>query len=371
MRVAIIHPWLPQYRKQFFEDLVSIGESRGFRIDVFHGAPPPEWGERGDSVHSSVVRPMRTRFIRVGERSLVLKSLRDFRRMGPYDLVVVEQGVRNLETVQLLLERQPLAFWGHGKTYTKRVSRLQEWLKILLTRRGRWFFAYTQGGADQVIAHRFPPERVTVVQNSIDTTSMHRDLSSVSALDVEQFKERYALRSKTALFIGGLDGSKRLNFLLKSADLAYSRDNDFRLVVVGNGSDRDIVEAASRTRSWLSYCGSLFGKEKATALRACEVISMPGRVGLVAVDSFAAERPIVTTNWEWHAPEYEYLESGKNSIVSADDEVSYANALVRILNDPDSLANLRQECRADSSVYTLNSMVENFLEGLELFRQAQ
>ena len=236
MRVAIIHPWFPQYRREFFERLVGRAALEGIRVDVFHGDPPPEWQERGDAVETDYARALPTRFIPVRGRSLVLKDLTAVRRTGPYDLIVVEQAVRNLETYRLLAGSGRLAFWGHGRTYTESVSRAQERLKQWLTRRGEWFFSYTPGGVQAVTAAGFDSARTTVVQNTLDTTALKADLAAVTDGEVADFRRAHGLTAHTALFIGGLDAPKRIPFLLAAADVAHARDPRFRLVIAGKGA---------------------------------------------------------------------------------------------------------------------------------------
>jgi glycosyltransferase involved in cell wall biosynthesis len=91
---------------------------------------------------------------------------------------------------------------------------------------------------------------------------------------------------------------------------------------------------------------------------------MPGRVGLCAVDSFALRTPVVTTNWPWHAPEFEYLENGRNAVVTPDDPMAYASAVQELLNDRSRLASLREACRRDAAHYTIDGMAARFCDGL-------
>lgn len=366
MKVAILHPWFPQYRKAFFDRLIKIAAEKGVAIDVFYGSPPPEWRERGDSISEEYAFPLPTRFIKVGKRNLIFKSPALIWKRGPYDLIILEQAVRNLEAYILVLRNQgaQIAFWGHGRTYTERVGRLQEKLKLLLTKRGAWFFAYTDGGAAAVISAGFPAEHVSVVQNSVDTASLIAALAQVSTEDREEFSVQHDLQGKTGLFIGGLDSSKRLEFLLAAAELAYAEDPQFRLLVAGSGSEAEFIKSMAATRSWMSYLGPLFGADKATAIAVSQVFLMPGRVGLVAVDSFASGRPIITTKWDLHAPEFEYLSDGQDAIITADEEIAYANAIVATLNDSEELKRLQENARSSASIYTVSRMADNFLTGL-------
>jgi len=371
MRVAIIHPWFPQYRKAFFDRLLELGHAEGIHVDIFHGSPPPEWQERGDSVSEEYATRMKTKFFRFRGKNLVYKSPNTVWKRGPYDLLILEQAVRNLETYAFLLRRQGahIAFWGHGKTYTNATGKTQERFKELLTRRGRWFFSYTKGGRAAVTAAGFPANRITVVQNSVDSTELKKAISKITASSKQAFIEKYDLRAKTGLFIGGLDASKRLNFLLEAADRAHELDQDFRLIFVGSGSHQYLVEQAAAMRPWIIYLGSLFGDEKALAMAAAEVLLMPGRVGLVAVDSFASGTPIVTTNWTLHAPEFEYLEAGHNAIVTENNINAYACAIVETLNDAEMLISLKTSALKSSEAYSVENMAANFIQGLTAMKE--
>lgn len=370
MRVAIIHPWLPQYRVPFFERLADDAQLAGIAVHTFHGAVPLEWKSRGDSRNDPRFVELPTRHLKFRRsRSLNYKHVKALGDLRSYDLIVLEQAVRNLETYELMARNAPVAFWGHGKTYTKQVSGPQERLKMWLTMRGSWFFSYTMGGAEAVANAGFPAERITVVRNSIDTSAMRASIDSLEQKEIAAFESTHDLRGKTALFIGGLDASKRLPFLIDAAAIAGARDPDFRLLLAGDGNDRPLVVEASRRCPHIRYLGPVHGAEKALAISASQVLAMPGRVGLVAVDSFASGRPIMSTDWPWHAPEFEYL-TASNAVVVEDDVAAYADALVRTLADAQLLKSLQDECRAESHSYSISRMSANFVAGLVAFRES-
>lgn len=365
MKVAIIHPWFPQYRRAFFDRLVSDAEQAGMDVHIYHGDPPPEWKERGDSVSAPYATHLPTRFFRIGHRSLAFKDTAPLRRRGPYDLIVLEQAVRNLETYSVLAQNWgTVAFWGHGQTRTTAVTPAQERVKEWLTGRGAWFFAYTDKGADAVRRLGFSGDRVTVVRNSIDTAALEADIRALAPDDLTAFREKNDLSGRTGLFIGGLDHSKRLPFLLEAAEHIHEADENFRLLIAGNGGEAELVRAAARTRKWIRYLGPLSGKNKALALAASDALMMPGRVGLVAVDSLVAAVPIVTTDWPFHAPEFDYLKPGTTAVVTDDSTAAYATGVTELLSDRARLDAMRRACHTESDSYSVQHMSEQFVQGL-------
>lgn len=367
-RIAIIHPWLPQYRTQFFLRLEQLLKQDGVELHVYYGDTPPEWAARNDTDAGSIGAKLPTRFFSLGGRSLVLKSIRQLIAHAPYDALILEQAVRNLETYGLILRGRRLAqcraYWGHGRTYTENRSPLEERLKLELTKRSDWFFGYTPAGVRHLVDNGFPAARTTVVLNSMDSAALAESLANVTAEEVAAFDAEHDLHGKTALYIGGLDAAKRLDFLLESADYAHSRDPLFRLLVVGAGSQSEWLKESGRSRPWLKILGASSGYTKCLAFHAAQLLAIPGRVGLVAVDSLATGVPIITTKWPFHAPEFEYLESGRTCYVANNTVEDYGTALLRTLNSPELLAELSTGCKSEAPRYTIENMASNFAEGV-------
>ncbi|WP_407709933.1 glycosyltransferase family 4 protein [Arthrobacter nitrophenolicus] len=365
-KVVILQEYVPTYREPLFRRLIQLGEANGIAISVAAGHPEGSQSRRGDVSGADFVLPLRQREIRIAGKRVV------FRRIKPIidgaDLVVVEQARRNLDAYGLLLSRERfprVALWGHGKDYVKPATAVDARLQKFLTLRSDWFFAYTRSGADAVKDLGFPADKITTLSNSVDTTSLVRDASSITENELVDFRASLGLTEKVAVFVGGLDSSKRIPFLLEAAAIAHSLDSEFRLLVVGDGDQRALVEDFSKRNRAIVYLGPLHGKDKAKALLSGSVIAMPGRVGLVAVDSFALGRPIVTTTWPWHAPEYDYLQPGLDSLAITDDVRSYGEGLSGLVSDKVRLLQLQRNCRDKASDYTIEAMADRFLAGIK------
>lgn len=365
--VVILQEYVPQYRIPFFERLIALGAASSINIKVAAGQPNDKQNKRQDSVLAGFISPIRQREFSFGRRRIVIRRTRTVIKAA--DLIIMEQARRNLDAYRLLLKpwrSRKICLWGHGKDFVLSPSWFSRNLLTRLTNAAYWFFAYTEGSRAAVVAAGFPAAHTTVVRNSIDTGELQDQLLEVTDEEVAEVRRHYQLTSSTAVFIGGLDESKRLPFLFRAGKLAYEKDADFRLVVIGSGAQKDYVEAVAIKEPWLRYLGPRFGREKALAIAASQVICMPGRVGLIAVDSFAAGRPIVTTTWPWHGPEFEYLLHGRTCLVTADSEEAYAAELVTLLQDRERLAVMQDSCRASRAEYSIDAMASRFLEGIQL-----
>jgi glycosyltransferase involved in cell wall biosynthesis len=364
IKIAIIHPGMPNYRLSFFEKLTLELAKEKIALDVFFGEPENAWKLRNDqgNLDRSVYLP--TRQIKIGGRTLLYKSLKTISGLENYDLVIAEHAIRNLETFQLIAKRVPLAFWGHGRTYTQPTSPFTEAVKARLARNARWFFSYTKSGADAVAAAGLSSAKITVLNNAIDTNTLKLQLEQISDDDVAKFRtEQLNNASKVALFLGALDKSKKIEFLFDSLDIVAKDDPNFRFLIVGDGPLRGLVSKLVSTRPWAFQFGSQFGAKKALILGVADTLVIPGRAGLVVVDSFVAELPIITTPDRYHPPEFDYLVSGVNSIVVNEDVKTYSLAVQNSFK-PEVSSALREGCRQSSSRYSLDAMVENFVQGV-------
>lgn len=362
-RVAILQPVITEYRLEFFRKLMSRAKAEGIQIDIFTGNPPQQHKSRGDVGKEDFSLKLRSKSYHLLGRTLRKRSIGPVIQ-GSYNLVILEQSLQNLDSFELLfrLGGKRIAFWGHGATYSKIIPKWQQQFKYYLTRKGIWFFGYTYGGVKAVVNHGFAPERCTVLNNSIDTSALRNQITNLNDIALSEFCSSHDLRGRTALYIGGLDSYKRIPLLLQLAEEAHRLDPDFRMLIAGDGSERNQIEKACAQNDWLTYLGRLIGEEKALALRAAQAIAIPGAIGLIALDALVSGKPIVTISSSLHGPEFEYLEVGRSVLLA--NEKDYPSTLVTLLRDDEKLASMSRFCVEESRKYSLDAMIEQFLAGI-------
>lgn len=366
--VAIVHPWLPQYRIEFFERLRDSLDRAGVDLSLAHGANPPFARNRGDDRTVAWAERLVERELRLGPKTIVYRNT--WEPAVDADLLILEDGLRNVDTYVYLARRtaarKPTAFWGHGRTMDKSVGKVEQGVKRVLLRRADWWFAYTRGVRDGMIDEGLPAERITAVQNTFDTTALAEGRSQVTDEMVADRRSDLDLtKGHTVLFIGGLGPSKNLDLLVEAGRILAAADPLFRVVIAGSGPERERLERIAVNEPFLRLVGSVFEPvDKAVLAAACDLLAVPGLVGLVAIDSFVLGIPIVTVSPWNHAPEFEYLRDGENCVIAAPEAASYAAAIRSTLADPALLASLSAECSQDSSGYTLEAMVDNFAAGV-------
>lgn len=361
----MIQPTVARYREPLFARLDKSLGHHDIALRVATGGY--EQIARGDVASRPSFRAVQTDSIHVGGSVLVRRHWQEACQRP--DLVIVEQAIKNLETYPLLARRYfggpGVAMWGHGRSYSTPQGPAATALKQFLTRRGQWFFAYTQAGADHAAAHGFPRTRISVLHNTIDDQALRADLNAIGTDAVDSFQRRLHLYpGRTALFMGGVDSAKGIDFLLESARLAASDLPGFVLLVAGAGQDLRTVEAAERSGAPVRALGRVDGNAKALALKSADVLAIPEWIGLVAVDSLVSGRPIVSTVHHSHSPEHEYLEPGRTASFTAHTPVEYAASLTSLLTDAPRLTSMQRACEEAAPRYSLAAMVDQFVEGV-------
>jgi glycosyltransferase involved in cell wall biosynthesis len=360
---------MPDYRVEFFALLRPALKERGIGLEVVYGESRGDLAARRTfaALPWGVNRP--NRVLHLGQRSLVWQPCaRDALRA---DLVVVDQASRLLLNYWLLWQQRRehtrLALWGHGENLNRpSASTVGENVKRRMARLPHWWFAYTQGTRERVEALGYPPERVTVTQNSGATASLRRLIESVTPERESELARELGLgEGPMGLFLGSLYPDKRLDYLISAADEIAARVPAFQLVIAGEGPARDTVAAAAADRPHVNWVGRAEGERKAVLLKGAAAMLLPGAVGLAVVDAFVAGLPVVTASVPTNGPEIEYVRDGENGRVvsAAAGAAEFAEAAHSVIADG---KRLREGAARMGCICTTEGMVERFVEGIEL-----
>ena len=369
-RVVFLTAILPQYRLTFHEGVRACLSESGIQYDVIFGQPGAAEAAKADTEILPWGKQVANRHLKVGRFSAVWQpALRD---IWACDLAVIGQENRFL--INYLVQslrgfcRPKVALWGHGRNFQADPGAgfAERWKRLWATQ-ADWWFAYTEATRKIVEGYGFPSERITVVHNTIDTSEIRRLAQALGASRLDALRRQLDIQTNSVgVYVGGLYGHKRIDFLIDSAKEIRRQISDFMLIVVGSGVERHRIEAAASRHSWIRYLGPLFGTEKVEILRLGRVFMMPGLVGLAILDCAAVGLPIVTTAYPYHSPEIAYLESERNGLIIEEwqDPVAYARGVVSVLRDDAFHALLAQGANEVAAAYTMERMVRCFCEGI-------
>lgn len=362
--ICIVQRRLTHYRTPLFESMRESLAGHGLQLRLLVGRGTAAEEKKNDAGVLPWAQTIPTRYFAGGR--LCWQPVA--RHLGKPALVVVTQENKLLQNHLLMTapRRFKLAFWGHGANLQSgNPHGLKERFKRWTTNRVDWWFAYTRMSADLVTASRFPPSRVTVLNNAIDTSALLREHRSVTAAEVRALRSALGFGpGPVGVFVGSLYADKRLDFLLAAAAAVRAQLPDFQLLLVGDGPERDKLLAWCAAHPWTRWVGARFGRDKAMHVALGEVMLNPGLVGLGILDTFVCGVPMLTTDCGLHSPEIAYLQHETNGLMTADDLGDYVDATVRLLRDFHLQDQLRRGCLASAQTYTVENMARNFVDGV-------
>lgn len=361
--IAFVQPYVPSYRRGMFDAIADRLGAEGLELEVWHAEPQGRAAARGNSIIGPWSRPVRQHRISVAGRNLTYRPiLSDARRVRG---VVAGLASTNFETYLMASDpRVNLMLWGHGRNFTAKNNALDGRLERWLSGKASHVFAYTDQGRDHLVDAGLAPDKVSTVVNSTDVVKLRRAQSSASEAELDRTRADYDLEEKdVALFVGAFDEPKRLPFLFEAADRVARQNDRFRLLLAGAGPLDDYVAEQVSQRDYARMIGRKNTEELASLSNLVDLIVMPGRVGLVAVDSLALGVPLATTTYPFHAPESEYLNPG-NSLWSDDDPESYADSVSAFFASPDLRRQTQDRARADGAHFSLERSADVFVRGI-------
>jgi glycosyltransferase involved in cell wall biosynthesis len=362
--VVIVQPYLPAYRVEFFSRLIDALDKDDIDCIVAAAEPSQEQKARGDSVREEWVRPFRQRSLKFAGKTIGLGGAR--RSWTDADAVVIGHLGSSVDTYLAVWDsmrgRIKVGLWGHIKSYVNDGFPLDIALERWQLRRAGHVFAYVPSGRDFAVSAGVEPRRITTVMNTVDTSRLAEARDSLGSQTVTEFAQKHELvRGRVLGYIGGLDESKRIDFLASALENLWATDPDVRVLVGGQGVQSDLLKAAV-ARGQVIMMGYVKAKEQALIGSLSTAFVMPGRVGLVAVDALVLGVPILTTNWKYHAPEFEYLIEGVTRFTAEDDAIAFADLMRFILQSPQIKSMTQGKIPAQHP--SIEDMVANFRVGV-------
>ncbi|HSI77682.1 MAG TPA: glycosyltransferase family 4 protein [Lunatimonas sp.] len=366
-KVTIIYRTIPQYRIEFYNQLKIFLNERNIRLQLIYGNNG--FCGRNDSVDIEWATYIENKSVSIGPLTLIWQP--NLHLIKDSDLVIVEQANMLLINYLLILKRRlfnkKFAFWGHGQDFQAPKDSLLNKFKMTYINQSSWWFPYTEGVKKFLIEKGVDDDKITVVQNAIDTKTLRAQYLSFSDEEINECKAELGIKKgeKVLIYCGALSKDKNLPFIFESAKrLGTLTSTKFKLLILGNGPKRKMVEDFAQQSDYVIYVGPKFGLEKSKYFRISDILIMPGAMGLAVLDAFTFETPIVTIEYPYHGPEIEYIRNYENGIIAKDDVDDFNSKVVELMEN-ENLYNLLKANGLDS-INTLNieNMVSNFGNGI-------
>lgn len=366
--VSIIQTTLTHYRVPLFHKLRESLAEHEISLNLIHGTAKGEESKKNDDGYLEWAIKVDNFSFKLFETEILWQPALKYLKNS--ELVVVHQENRLLLNYLLLarkkIKNQKIAFWGHGRNFQNaNTKQPREIFKRYFLNKPDWWFAYTSITEDILLKEKYPADRITVLNNAIDTNELNTFANSVTDDKIFSLRNSLGIRGKhVGVFCGSLYSGKRIDLLLEAARKVRKQINDFELVVIGAGPDEYFVKEAAKASPWIHNAGPRFGYEKALFMKLGQVFLLPYMVGLAILDSFVLGLPIVAMMNGNHGPEIAYMRSGENGIITNNTLEEYANAVCALFNNPGKNREIAKQCLADAHQLTIENMTTNFAKGI-------
>lgn len=214
--------------------------------------------------------------------------------------------------LSLFFPKKKIFFWSHG-TYGKESK-----FKIMIE---RLFWSNIDGAllygnrAKKIMTNLgFDTRNYYVVHNSLayDKQIVLRKSLQPSKIYYEHFENK----NPVLIFIGRLTKVKRLDMAINALDLLNNNGNNYNLVFVGDGSERQSLESlvkSKKLQNQVWFYGSCYDEKiNAELVYNADLCVAPGNVGLTAMHTMMFGCPVIThDDFAWQMPEFEAIQPGK------------------------------------------------------------
>lgn len=242
--------------------------------------------------------------------------------------------------------------WGHGFIKPKTDGRIKLWLRKQFYKLAHGHLFYNHHARDNAIRLEFEPETLYVVFNSLD---YDKQLELRCAFSTEQ---RQTIRAELfekpdlpiLLWIGRLTPQKKLWMILDAARTLHDRDQPVNILMIGDGSERQSLQAKVRElrlEAYVHFFGACHDETiLAPMISASDLCCAPGEIGLTAIHALAYGTPCIThDNPEAQGPEFEAICPGKTgTLYRYGDADDFAEKISQWLRDAPDRDTVRDSC---------------------------
>ncbi len=355
LRLGLQQRVLPEYRVALFDTLADACRDG---LSVFAGDPQPI---EAIDTSGKLIRAVYTRANNVhvfrgrGYFCLQTNILHWLTEWQP-DALIVEANTRYLSTPSAVewmhRHNRPVIGWGLG---APEANLVESTLRSRFLKSLDAVIAYSQTGADQYIAAGNAAERVFVAANAVTFKP-----KGPAPMRLPEFKGG----QPCILFVGRLQERKRVEILLQAC-AALPPEIAPRLVIVGDGPDRDRLQALGlRLYPSAEFTGAKHGDELAAYFEAADLFVLPGTGGLAVQQAMAHGLPVVVG--EADGTQAELVSTLNGWLIDQPDAQALTRVLLDALYDVPRLRSMGLESfRIVAEEVNIEHMVDVFAQAVE------
>ncbi len=221
----------------------------------------------------------------------------------------------------------PVLLWTHGLQGEE--SGLKWMVRALLYKLSRGLLLYGEHAKHLLMAKGVAADRLHVIYNSLDDRAQATVFRRIAPEDCEGFRRVLGIDPGERLicFTGRLQPVKRLPWFLQALNLVVKQGRSVHLVLVGEGSERPVLESLARElglTKLVHFLGASFDESHlGLVLAASDLAVVPSGAGLSVMHALAYGTPVLLHDKiEEHFPEWEAVTEGETGWFYRHDDLS-------------------------------------------------
>jgi 1,2-diacylglycerol 3-alpha-glucosyltransferase len=202
-------------------------------------------------------------------------------------------------------------------------------------------------------------EQVTTIPTGID-------LKPYQAADRQTIRQQHGWgKDKVLISIGRLAKEKNWETLFAAAAQVIGRLDGVRLVILGDGEERKALNKYAQElgiADQVEFTGIIPFDQVPLYLKAADLFCFASTTetqGLVTMEALAAELPVVAVDATGTG---DVIEQGQQGLLTENDSTALAQAIIRVLEDPDLLARFRQAAIERARYFDMKLQAEKLVE---------
>jgi len=372
MKIAFVTNICSHYRVKTFETLAHYHD-----VDYFFFSEGDEWyWQQEHGVRAGEFRYEYLAGFRLG-RTRITPMLPWKLWKGHYDVYIKCINGRFALPITYLvarLRRKPFILWtGIWSRLETPVHRLLFPFTRYIYRHADAIVVYGEHVRRYLISEGVSPQRIFVAPHAVDNEAYNRQVSKEEKATLRR-NLNIAEGQKIILYLGRLEEVKGLPYLLEA--IASLRREDAVLIVVGRGSERPNLEQLAREKELaerIRFVDYVPPEETVPYFAVAHVLVLPSITtphvkepwGLVVNEAMNQGVPVIATDAVGAAAGGLVQDAVNGFVVPERDSDALAQALRRILEDPNMRRRLGQKARSTIAEWDNERMVAGFRQAIE------
>ncbi len=241
-------------------------------------------------------------------------------------------------------------FWGHG--WLRREKFPQRTIRNIYYRLSSKVLVYAERGKELGVDAGFPARDIVTIYNSLDTDEAERVLGLIEAGELDELHPARLFDHQDRPIVictARLTKVCRFDLLLKAAKILKDQGRPINVLLVGDGTEREALEALARSLEVdVHFHGAVYDETRlAQLIYRSDVTVSPGKIGLTAMHSMMYGTPAITHGeFDNQMPEFEAIVPGETgAFFRRNDEEDLARTIADWLDNGADREQVRAACR--------------------------